>query len=53
MLSTMIIHIAGSCPENAIILDFSVDIYNPNTLAIFYNLNIPLCKLSSISATMK
>ena len=52
MLFTMISHLAGSCPKNAIVSDFSGNIYIPKYFALFYNLNTPLCKLFSVSAIM-
>jgi hypothetical protein len=52
MLSTMILLLDGSCSKNAIISDFSGNSYIPKSFAIFYNLNSPLWKLSSVSAIM-
>jgi hypothetical protein len=41
MLSTMILHPAGSCPKNAIISEFSGNISITKSFAVFYNLNTP------------
>jgi len=52
MLFTTILHLAGSCPKNAVASDFSGNIYIPKSFVIFYNLNTPLFKLFSVSAIM-
>ena len=51
MLSAMILHLAVSCPKNAIISDFSGDIYLQNLL-LYFAMEILLCKLSYESAIM-
>ena len=52
MLSTKILHLAGSCPKNAIISDFTGNILIPKFCAMLCNVNIPLCKLFTESAIM-
>jgi hypothetical protein len=44
------VHLTGSCPKNAIISIFSGHISIPHFFAVFYNVNIPLCKPSPESA---
>jgi len=45
-------HITESCPKNAIVLDFSVNISIPKLLAGFSNVNTAHCKLSYESVIM-
>jgi len=52
LLSTMILHNTASCPKIAIVSDFYGEISNPKYCAMFYNVNFPLCKLSSESVIM-
>jgi hypothetical protein len=48
----MIVHFTESCPKNSIVSDFSGDISIPIFFAVFYNVNTPLCKLSSELSVM-
>jgi hypothetical protein len=52
LLSSTNLHLTGSFPKNAILSDFSGDVYIPKFFAMICNVNTPLCKLSSASAIM-
>jgi len=47
----MIFHLAGSCPENAVVSDFSGDVSIPTFFAMFF-VNSSSRKLFSESAIM-
>jgi len=52
LLSTTILHNTGSRPKSVFVSDFYGEISNPKYCAMLYNVNTPVCKLSSESAIM-